>query len=430
MNKIRNILIALPAIFLTACMDSYTESYMVNAPVYLSYESLRSSVKMNAPRELQNPGKIYIKGHYLLIVEKLKGFHLIDISTPSNPRNVSFVEVPGCADIAVRNHTLYADSYVDLVAIDLSDIGKIKEVSRVKDIYPYAVPPTENNLRIGQVDKGKGVVVAWEQKKESNKLETTTVYPIYRGWESYHKNSGLQFDLGVIGNTGGGPAVSFGKGGSMARFGLYNDYLYTVDQYRMFIFNVSEDANPVKIGTQSMGWNVETMFLYDRHMFLGTTNGMIVLTLESPSAPKQISSLWHITACDPVVVQDGYAYLTLRGGTDCRNNSTNLLDVIKLSGDYKNNKVVASYDMKEPYGLGIDNNTLFVCDDGLKIFDATDKLKIAQKQIAHFKDIKAYDVIPLDKFLFTIGDNGFYLYDYSNLQNIKLIGTIPVKTGR
>ena len=48
-------------------------------------------------------------------------------------------------------------------------------------------------------------------------------------------------------------------------------------------------------------------------------------------------------------------------------------------------------------------------------------------RIAHFKEIKTYDVIPLNKFLFMIGDDGFYLYDYDNLQDIKLSGSIPVK---
>ncbi len=425
MKNLKQVLIVLSVIVLSACMDSYTESYTANVPVYLSYDNLRSAVKTNAPQELTNPGKIYYKDNYLLIVEKFKGFHIIDVSTPSNPKNVSFVEVPGCVDIAIKGRTLYTDSYIDLVAIDLSDIGKVKEVGRVKNIYPYTVPPTGNRLRTGKIEKEKGVVVAWEQKREHNKLEEYIPYPIHYGWrEDYAKFS---YNSGLTGNVGGSSAASFGKGGSMARFGLYGDYLYTVDQYQMFVFDVSEASNPVQVITQGIGWNVETMFLYDDHMFLGTTNGMIILELKNPSAPKQISSLWHITSCDPVVVQDGYAYLTLRGGTDCRNNTVNRLDVIKLSDDYKINNTIASYAMKEPYGLGIDQNTLFLCDDGLKIFDVTDKLKIPQNLIAHFKDIKTYDVIPLDKFLFTVGDDGFFLYDYSDLKKIRQVASIPVK---
>lgn len=428
MKHIRNLLFALSVIILSSCMDTYTEVYTANVPVYMSYTDLRSAVKTVSAKELENPGKIYFKDNYLLIVEKFKGFHVIDVSTPANPKNVTFVEVPGCVDIAVKNNILYTDSYVDLVAIDVSDLTKIKEVNRLKDVYPYSVPPTENDYRIGKVEKEKGVVTAWEQKKESNKLEEQITYPIHYGWLNSEKGS-YSLDA-AVGSSGGISSASFGKGGSMARFRLYDNFLYTVDQYRLYVFNVSDASNPVSVVTQSVSWNVETMFLYDKHMFLGTTNGMIILSLNNPSAPQQISSLWHVTTCDPVVVQDGYAYITLRGGTACNRNATvnlNVLDVVKLSDDYKTNNLIATYNMKAPYGLGIDNNTLFLCDDGLKVFDATDKLKITQNQIAHFKDIKAYDVIPLNKFLFTIGDDGFYLYNYSNLKDIKLTGSIPVK---
>lgn len=429
MKHIKLLFYFISVLVLTSCMDTYTEEYMANVPVYMSYDKLRSAVKASPAKELEKPGKIYYKDNYLLIVEKFKGIHVIDVSNPSKPQNKTFVEIPGCVDIAVKNNILYADSYVDLVALDVSDITKIKEVNRLKDIYPYAVPPTDNQLRIGKVEKEKGVVIAWEQKKEHNKLEEQIIYPIYYGWESYQKNSNLSMDA-AFGSTGGISSASFGKGGSMARFGLYDSFLYTVDQYQLFVFNVSDASNPVKVVTQPIGWNVETMFLYDHHMFLGTTNGMIILELENPSAPKQISSLWHTTTCDPVVVQDGYAYITLRSGTTCSrgtNVNLNVLDVVKLSADYKTNNLVATYDMKAPYGLGIDGNTLFLCDDGLKVFNIADKLNINKNLIAHFKDIKTYDVIPLNKFLFMIGDDGFYLYDYANLKNIKLLGSISVK---
>lgn len=430
MNNIKTVLYLLSMLLLSSCMDTYTEDYMANMPVYLSYSDLRSAVKTSSPKELEKPGKIYYKDNYLLIVERLKGIHVIDVSSPSNPQNISFVEIPGCVDIAVKNNILYADSYIDLVAIDVSDVSKIKEVNRLKDVYPYSVPPTDNEYKIGKVEKEKGVVVAWEQKREQNKLEEQIVYPIYYGWDNYQKNSNFSFDSALSGGGGGISGASFGKGGSMARFGLYDNFLYTVDQYQLFVFNVSDASNPVKVVTQGVGWNVETMFLYDDHMFLGTTNGMLILELENPSAPKPISSLWHVTTCDPVAVQDGYAYITLRSGVTCNRNTSatsNVLDVVKLSDDYKVSTLIASYNMKEPYGLGIDKDILFLCDDGLKVFNVADKTKINNNLIAHFKEIKTYDVIPLDKFLFTIGDDGFYLYNYTNLQDIKLLGSIPVK---
>ena len=102
--------------------------------------------------------------------------------------------------------------------------------------------------------------------------------------------------------------------------------------------------------------------------------------------------------------------------------------MVKLSADYKTNTLAASYNLTNPYGLAIDNNTLFVCDGkaGLKVYDATDKQAITSHQLAAFPDIKTYDVIPVNGYLFMVGDDGFYLYDYADLQHIKQIGHIPV----
>jgi hypothetical protein len=105
----------------------------------------------------------------------------------------------------------------------------------------------------------------------------------------------------------------------------------------------------------------------------------------------------------------------------------NLLEVINIS-DKTDPVREASFGMKSPYGVGIDNGILFVCEGefGLRIFDATDINQITQKQIANFPAIHAYDVIPLGTFLLLIGDDGFQIYDYSDLEDIHLLGSLPV----
>jgi hypothetical protein len=155
---------------------------------------------------------------------------------------------------------------------------------------------------------------------------------------------------------------------------------------------------------------------------------MQIFSLRVPTALNYVGSFWHVTSCDPVVIADGYAYITLRGGNVCGSN-VNRLDVVKLSSDYKTSTLEASYPMTGPYGLGIDDEILFVCDgsDGLKVYNVADKLNIDDHQIARFPAIKTYDVIPFENYLFMIGDGGFYQYDYSDLQNIHQISLIPVK---
>ena len=429
MKTIYTTLFCLMAVLcVTSCTDKLTEEQNVNSPIYMDYETLRSSVQSAAARPLVHPGKIYFKDDYLLIVEYREGIHLIDVSNPSNPQNKLFIEVPGCRDIAVKNNSLYVDSYVDLVTIDLSDIAHPKENKRVTDVFPYTVPAPENeNLPYANVDQTKGIVTAWEVKWEKRELERQYYlpYPIYyTDYANFLASDSRSY--GVAEASGSGASgTSFGTSGSMARFGLYDKYLYVADDYTLYLFNVDDATTPVNAGRQWVG-TVETLFIYDAHLFFGTPTGMLIYDLRIPSTPTYKGQFWHITSCDPVVVQGNYAYITLRGGTACNNSNVNRLDIVECSENYTKYTFISSYNLTEPYGLGIDNNSLFICDgrEGLKVYDVADKEDI--ELIASFPAIQTYDVIPVSGYLFMIGGDGFYLYDYSNIQDIQQIGYIPV----
>ncbi len=405
------------------CRDKIFESFMANSPVYMSYDDLRAAVKKSAARELQNPGKIYFKDNFIFINEKMAGVHVIDNSNPANPKNIAFIEIPGNVDMAIKGSMLYADSYVDLVAIDLSDLTNIREKGRAKDVFPYTLPEYDTTLPLAQVDQTKGVVVGWEKKVVRQELEQR-IYPIYY-YKEYYNDLAASYS-GGIGEVSSGQ--SFGIGGSMARFGLYENYLYVTNQYNLKIFDITSLNSPVEKGSQYVGWNIETLFVYNKHLFFGTTTGLLIYSLDLPTAPNKVNQYTHITSCDPVVVADNIAYVTLRGGTTC-GGTLNELDVLKLSSDYKTISPLAVFPMTSPYGLGIDGDVLFVCEGtaGLRVFDASDPAKVGQRQLKYFTNIIAYDVIPLSNCLFLIGDGGFYTYDYSDLQNIHLIGSIPVR---
>ena len=208
-----------------SCLDTYTESFTANSPVYMSYEDLREAVKMNSSRELKNTGKIYFKDGYLFINEELKGIHVINNQDPTSPQNIGFIEIPGNVDIAIKNDILYADSFVDLVAIDISTISNPVEAARLEDVFPYTVPPLEDEeYPAARVDEEKGVVIEWEIKRIEQEMEYHYT-PIYYRLGITNEFSMMDAAAPTSSASGG----SFGIGGSMARFGLYNDYLYVVD---------------------------------------------------------------------------------------------------------------------------------------------------------------------------------------------------------
>jgi len=427
MKQFKNITLTIVSLLAmaTSCTDKIFETYTANSPVYMTYDALRSGVKMSAARDLNTPGKIYFKDQYIFINEPMKGVHVYDVSDPANPQNKGFIEIPGNVDIAIKDNILYADSYVDLVSIDISSLAAIKEVGRIQKIFPYTLPVYNTNYPVAQLDETKGIVTGWEVKSVRQQLEQRT-YPVYYNYGSLAMDT--YYGAANTASAAGTAGTTYGVGGSMARFGLYQNMLYVVNNSSLLSFKLNTNSDAVLANTTYVNWNVETIFISDNHMFLGTQNGMIIESLEVPESPSQVGSFAHMTSCDPVVIKGDLAFVTLRGGTPCHGGTTNELDVIQMSNSYSVFTLLKSYPLFGPQGLGIDGDLLFICDGdaGLKVYNASDSLAIDQHLVASFPLINATDVIPVNNYLFMIGASGFTLYDYSNILNIKKIGFIPI----
>ena len=416
-------IIALVTLFFYSCEDANYVEYKGNAPVFLSYEDLRAAVATEQNVELKNPGKIYYKDNYIFIVEELKGIHVFDNFDPSSPVKKGFVKLPGVVDISISGYIMYADSFVDLVMLDVQNIDNIKEVGRVRDIFPYTVPPTDNDFPMAYVDNKKGVVTGWELKKIRERI-----YDNPNPWPVFYKGGREFMDLAnASGASSGVSGSGVGFGGSMARFGIKDKVLYIVDQNSLKIFDITNKTSPVKFNDIYPGSGVETMFLSGNNMFLGTTTGMIIYDISIPLSPGSRTFFNHARSCDPVIVDDTLAYITLRTGTTCA-GIINCLDVVNVK-NIKNPVLVMSYAMTNPHGLGKSGDLLFICDgnSGLKIYDASNPRMITHHLIYTYPNINTYDVIPVGDILVMVGDDGLYQYDYSDIRNIRLLSRIEVK---
>jgi len=318
-------LFSLISLLFPSCEDSTYKEYTGYAPVYLSYKDLRAGIKAEKNTDMKNPGKIYFKDNYIFIVEELEGIHVYDNSNPLSPLNKAFVKVPGVVDISISGSVMYADSYVDLVVLDVHDIENIHEISRVIDVLPYVVPPSKTDYPTAYVDKDKGVVISWELRTIREVVNNNPIpYPIYY-------NGGISF-LANSNSTGASSGVSgsgIGVGGSMARFGIKDKALYIVDKNTLKVFDISNNSAPQKVNDVNPGWNVETMFLKGSRMYLGTTTGMAVFDISDPFSPFALTFFNHARSCDPVIVDDTLAYITLRTGTTCGGNQ-NVLAVVSI----------------------------------------------------------------------------------------------------
>ncbi len=392
-----------------SCSEETDENLVsVAVPITQSLADFRASVKVEEPKNIKESGKIYSWNDYIFINDKNEGVHIIDNTDPHDPVKIKFLKIPRNMDVAIKDSKIYADSGMDLVVFDISDINDIRETARIKDVFPAyieTVPDGAFYVDFENFNAEEEVIIGYLMEKR--RIEQ------------------IEVDISRLetANNFGSDAGGTGQGGSMARFSIKENYLYVADQTSLSVFDISNATNPNRISSEYAGWRIETIFNYEDHLYLGSATGMFIYSIEEPASPHYVSFLQHVLGCDPVVVKDNFAYVTIRGGNECEQNF-NQLDIVDISS--KRNPVIAnSYELDNPYGLGIEADWLFVCDGaaGLKVFDIKNTPNL--EQVDHFSNINTYDVIPLDDKLLMVGDNMLYQYSYKG-KEVNLISSFAL----
>lgn len=408
-------------LLLTGCLKdhcTHTAQYKNYTPVYQTLSAIRKEVKSGEPRALQQTGKIFYHNGYLFLNELNKGIHVIDDRNPASPKNIGFINIPGNIDMAVRGNILYADSYIDMVAIDISNPLDAKVTSRVKNVFPLRT----YNYGFSDQPEGKGIITDFTEKDTVVK-NSCDIQMNPGGWY-YDVQS--DYALASYGSKSAAPSVTpsaASVGGSMARFALYQNYLYTVNQHALRLYQVSQPASPDYTGIVNLGQVVETIFPYQHYLFIGSSTGMLIYDVTNPEQPSDRKQFAHFYACDPVVAQNGYAYVTLRNGSTCRGAQVNELDVVNVK-NMNNMYLESMLPLTNPHGLAIDGNKLMVCDGaaGIRFLDVSDVGKPVI--ISTVSGIDAYDAIALNGLLIVTGKEGIYQYDYQNYNKPKLLSRI------
>lgn len=387
-----------------------TRTFLRYDPIYKTTAECRVGLQVQGPRALATPGKIYYFDHYLLINEVREGIHVIDNSDPANPVPLAFWSIPGNVDMAVRGDYLYADQYIDLLTIDLQDLQN-----------PQVVCRRENAFTLFGFDLRRGWLVGYDETEVTEDVACNDERWNNNGWFMAENGGIIVSDVAFA--SSGGSSLPAGIGGSYARFGLYDQYLYTVDNTSLKSWTLSSPECPVRTDSILIGWNIETIFPWKDRLFVGSQQGVFIFNNSNPQHPVLESTFWHATGCDPVVCDEENAYVTLHDGTTC-NGTLNQLEVIDIGG-LPATSLTATYPMQRPFGLAVRGDYLYLCDDGLKVFDKTDPA--ALQQVAHLKTLQTYDVIALSQdLLLVIGADGFYQFDITDPAAPRLISHLKV----
>lgn len=425
--RIRSLLVlcCLALAGLTSCTDECetTTTYTVQEPVQMTRAAMIQAVASQPARPLVATGKIYAKDHLVFVNEKYQGIHVIDNRNPAVPKPLAFIHIPGNVDMSIRDNILFADAGPDLLALDISDPTQVVVKKHVFNTFQgnFNLATNVSNTPAGTLTDA--ITVGFNTRV----VTTTTDCEPDRGnvLVDFGGPRAELFNFADSKSAGG----STGTGGSMARFTIAGNHLYAINTNAMRVFDISSPTDP-QTGTLVPMWGgIETVFPYQDKLFIGSMSGMLIYDIGNGAAPEYLGGYSHIRRCDPVVVSGNYAYVTLRSspGGMCGGGNSNQLDVVDISNP-RAPQLKKTFPMQSPYGLGIDQSTLFVCegDYGLKVFDARDPLAVGNKQMAHFKNINMFDVIPLGNTLLAVGSDGLYQYDYSDPKNIRFLSKIPV----
>lgn len=427
-HQFRFLLIFALAVSLSSCFEDDCEStrtFIQFESVFVQPEEFRhDNITYIESRKLENPGKIYYYNNTLIVNEKFEGIHLYDNSDPKAPNYLGFISIPGNLDVSIKDNVMYADNYVDLLTIDVSDftapvlLDREEEVFNIYDYwedmgYFIYTKETERSIEVDCSDPNFGA-------------------PWFRDGNFFFANTALEtVDFGAVninGSTGNSSGNVTGQGGSFARFSVLGDHLYVLNDNELKSYDIQNLVEPQELSTVYVDWGrIETLFPYEEYLFIGGTSGMYIYDRTNPDEPSFVSQFRHARACDPVFVQGDFAYVTLRDGSRCE-SFTNQLDVVDIS-NINNPQLRRSYNMTNPHGLAVVNDDLYICDGdaGLRVFDKSDLDKIDDNQIEHLKDMHAYDIIPLTAdHMIVVGEGGLYQFDSSNPSSLKEMSFVSI----
>lgn len=101
-------------------------------------------IKATTPQPVKYPGKIYVKDHLVYQNEQGSGIHVFDKTDPKNLAPVGFIKILGNTEISIKDNLLYANSFTDLLVIDLSDWQNVKQIKRIK--FAFAQGAAAGNM--------------------------------------------------------------------------------------------------------------------------------------------------------------------------------------------------------------------------------------------------------------------------------------------
>ena len=205
-------------------------------------------------------------------------------------------------------------------------------------------------------------------------------------------------------------------------FTASNNYLYVISNDKLDTYTLEQGV--IKLSTDSLGaYGGEAVFSQNNTLVIGSS-GSSIYDISHPGQLNFVSGYSDLLPCDEFVIKDHYVFASLRIRDDCHPAGTDALRIIDISST---TSLMNSISIDTPYGLSIDGDVLFLCGglNGLSVFDVHDPLNVIL--IKHYNEIKGEYSNAAAGLLLVTNDSFIEQYDYSDINNLKLLSKIPVQ---
>ena len=366
---------------LAACEKEGSETttyYTVNVPVYALRVDVQDSIRSLPAQAICTPGNIYAKNDLLFVNELNRGWHVIDNANPASPREVAYWQVPGSNQLAFVDGKIVTDCYGDLLALevgaDLSLSVHSVAFNLLSGRYGYnrAYTYDVNGNPVYDSTSSRVITGYRLETREYTYDETYESWCCFGDCAFVGNRMSASFAADLSSSSGGVEAQ-----GSLSRFATYQDYIYSVESYRIGVYQLTDSIRAVAVdggyGYPQTTYlsEGETAVVDGDQLFVGSARGMYIFSLADPRLPRELSYYQHNYGCDPVAVSGDRAVVTVRDGTACRSERrVNTLAVINIA-DPNNPRELSITDMKHPHGVAIYDDRLYVSEGthGLKVYD-------------------------------------------------------------
>ncbi len=147
----------------SSCVKEETETFsgLGKRPVYIPVSELGDIANL-PPQTIRQSGTIFLQDTLFFMLEQKKGIHVFNVKDSLHVASLTFFQIPAISDFTISGNRLYADSWKDLLTIDISDLYNIRLLNRQIGVFaPLLYPPLYDGI-FECVDESKGAVVDWE----------------------------------------------------------------------------------------------------------------------------------------------------------------------------------------------------------------------------------------------------------------------------